>query len=57
MGNPFGVFSEIDKKLNALSETAWDVSGWKNYYDFGFGDVWLLSMTFQMVCNWLKAKL
>jgi hypothetical protein len=39
VGNPSGVFSEIDKKLNALSETAWDVSGWKNYCDFGFGDV------------------
>ena len=57
MGNPFGVFSEIDKKLNAKSETAWDVSGWKNYCDFGFGDVWFPSMTFHMVCNWLKAKL
>jgi hypothetical protein len=38
-GNPSGVFSEIDKELNALSETAWDVSGWKDYCDFGFGDV------------------
>tara|TARA_E500000178_G_C16305027_1_gene437983 strand:- start:26 stop:157 length:132 start_codon:yes stop_codon:yes gene_type:complete len=33
------VFSEIDKELNASSETAWDLSGWKNYCDFGFGDV------------------
>ena len=30
VGNPSGVFSEIDKELNALSETAWDVSGWKD---------------------------
>tara|TARA_B100000780_G_scaffold257415_1_gene207239 strand:+ start:60 stop:161 length:102 start_codon:yes stop_codon:yes gene_type:complete len=33
------MFYKIDKELNASSGTAWDASGWKEYCDFGFGDV------------------
>ena len=35
----FGVFEKVDKDLGLGRGTAWDASGWKNYCDFGFGDV------------------
>ena len=42
-GLGYGIFEKIDKELNLARGTAWDASGWKDYYDFGFGDVWFLS--------------
>ena len=35
----FGVFEKVDKDLGLGRGTAWDASGWKDYCDFGFGDV------------------
>jgi hypothetical protein len=35
----FGVFEKVDKDLGLGRGTAWDSSGWKDYCDFGFGDV------------------
>ena len=35
----FGVFEKVDKYLGLGRGTAWDASGWKDYCDFGFGDV------------------
>jgi len=35
----FGVFEKEDKDLGLGRGTAWDASGWKDYCDFGFGDV------------------
>ena len=37
----FGIFDKVDKDLGLSRGTAWDASGWKDYCDFGFGDVWL----------------
>ena len=41
----FGIFEKVDKDLALSRGTAWDASGWKDYYDFGFGDVWLQIFT------------
>ena len=38
----FGIFEKVDKDLGLGRGTAWDASGWKDYCDFGFGDVWEL---------------
>ena len=38
-GLGYGIFEKIDKELNLARGTAWDASGWKDYCDFGFGDV------------------
>ena len=35
----FGIFEKVDKDLGLGRGTAWDASGWKDYCDFGFGDV------------------
>ena len=35
----FGIFEKVDKDLGLSRGTAWDASGWKDYCDFGFGDV------------------
>ena len=35
----FGVLEKVDKDLGLGRGTAWDASGWKDYCDFGFGDV------------------
>ena len=35
----FGIFKKVDKNLGLSRGTAWDASGWKDYCDFGFGDV------------------
>ena len=35
----FGIFEKADKDLGLGRGTAWDASGWKDYCDFGFGDV------------------
>jgi hypothetical protein len=35
----FGIFEKVGKDLGPSRGTAWDASGWKNYCDFGFGDV------------------
>ena len=35
----FGIFEKVDKDLGLERGTAWDASGWKDYCDFGFGDV------------------
>ena len=40
----FGIFEKVDKDLGLSRGTAWDASGWKDYCDFGFGDVWFLSL-------------
>ena len=38
--NPgFGILEKVDKDLGLGRGTAWDASGWKDYCDFGFGDV------------------
>ena len=38
-GLGYGIFEKIDKELNLARGTAWDASGWKDYCDYGFGDV------------------
>ena len=38
----FGIFEKVDKDLGLSRGTAWDASGWKDYCDFGVGDVWEL---------------
>ena len=35
----FGIFEKVEKDLGLKRGTAWDASGWKDYCDFGFGDV------------------
>ena len=35
----FGIFKKMDRDLALGRGTAWDASGWKDYCDFGFGDV------------------
>ena len=35
----FGILEKVDKDLGLGRGTAWDASGWKDYCDFGFGDV------------------
>ena len=35
----FGIFEKVDKDLELSRGTAWDASGWKDYCDYGFGDV------------------
>ena len=35
----FEIFEKVDKNLGLGRGTAWDASGWKDYCDFGFGDV------------------
>ena len=35
----FGIFEKVDKDLELSRGTAWDASGWKDYCDFGVGDV------------------
>jgi hypothetical protein len=35
----FGIFEKVDKDLGLSRGTAWDASAWKDYCDFGFGDV------------------
>ena len=35
----FGIFEEEDKDLGLGRGTAWEASGWKDYCDYGFGDV------------------
>ena len=35
----FGIFEKVDKDLGLGRGTAWDASGWKDYCNFGFGDV------------------
>ena len=35
----FEIFEKVDKDLGLGRGTAWDASGWKDYCDFGFGDV------------------
>jgi len=35
----FGIFEKVDKDLGLSRGTAWHASGWKDYCDFGFGDV------------------
>jgi len=35
----FGIFEKVDKDFGLSRGTAWDASGWKDYCDFGFGDV------------------
>ena len=35
----FKIFEKVDKDLGLLRGTAWDASGWKDYCDYGFGDV------------------
>ena len=35
----FGIFEKVDKDLGLSRGTAWDASKWKDYSDFGFGDV------------------
>ena len=35
----FGIFEKVDKDLGLGRGTAWDASGWKDYCDYGFGDV------------------
>ena len=35
----FGIFDKVDKDLGLGRGTAWDASDWKDYSDFGFGDV------------------
>ena len=35
----FGIFEKVDKDLGLSRGTAWDASKWKDYCDFGFGDV------------------
>ena len=37
----YGIFEKVDKDLGLGRGTAWDASGWKDYCDFGFGDVLL----------------
>jgi hypothetical protein len=44
----------VDKDLGLGRGTAWDASGWKDYCDFGFGDVWFLS--FVRSSQYLKIK-
>ena len=36
----FGIFEKVDKNLGLSRGTAWDASGWNDYCDFGFGDVY-----------------
>ena len=38
-GLGFGIFEKVDKNLGLGRGTAWNASGWKDYCDFGFGDV------------------
>ena len=40
----FGIFEKVDKDLGLSRGTAWDASGWKDYCDIGFGDVWELTL-------------
>ena len=35
----FGILEKVDKDLGLGRGTAWDASGWKDYCDYGFGDV------------------
>ena len=35
----FEILEKVDKDLGLGRGTAWDASGWKDYCDFGFGDV------------------
>jgi hypothetical protein len=35
----FGIFEKVDEDLGLSRGTAWDASDWKDYCDFGFGDV------------------
>jgi len=35
----FGIFEKVDKDLELARGTAWDATGWKDYWDYGFGDV------------------
>ena len=35
----FRILEKVDKDLGLGRGTAWDASGWKDYCDFGFGDV------------------
>ena len=35
----FGIFEKVDKDLGLGRGTAWDASGWKDYCDFGYGDI------------------
>ena len=35
----FGILEKVNKDLGLGRGTAWDASGWKDYCDFGFGDV------------------
>ena len=35
----FGIFEKVDRHLGLERGTAWDASGWRDYCDFGFGDV------------------
>ena len=36
--NTFGVFSKIDKELNASSGTAFEASGYADYFNYYFDD-------------------
>ena len=38
-GLGYGIFEKVDKDLGVGRVTTWDASGWKDYCDFGFGDV------------------
>ena len=35
----FEILEKVDKDLGLGRGTAWDASGWKDYCDYGFGDV------------------
>ena len=38
-GLGYAIFEKVDKDLGLGRGTAWDASGWKDYCDFGCGDV------------------